>query len=97
MLDGYAYVVDKRKDDVTYWRCERKGNCGGRLKTENDVIQREASNHSHPPDAGHNLSLKTVQKIKSRAKYSEEVTLTIMQNCTRLKSIIEKYEDYPRI
>ena len=82
LLDGYAYIVDKQKGNVTYWRCERKGSCGGRLKTEDEVIQGEASNHSHPPDAGRNLSLKTIQKIKERAKQLEEVTSTIIQNCT---------------
>lgn len=69
LLDGYDYITDKQKDSVTYWWCEHKGSCGGHLKTEDEVIQ-EASNHSHPPDGGHNLSLKTVQKINERAKQS---------------------------
>ena len=47
LLEGYAYIVDRRKDNVTYWRCERKGRCGGRLKTQDDIVQGEASDHSH--------------------------------------------------
>lgn len=83
MLDGHAYVVDKSKGSVTYWRCERRSaNCGGRLKTEDDVVQGEASSHSHPPDDGHQSSLKTVQKIDDRAELSEEVTSASIQNGT---------------
>lgn len=82
LLDGYAYIVDRRKDSITYWRCERKGRCGGRLKTKYDVVQGEASNHSHPPDTARNWSLKTVNKIKEKAKNSEERTSTIIQNST---------------
>lgn len=46
LLYGYAYIVDKQKDNVTYWRCDHKESCGGRLYTEDEVIQGEASNHS---------------------------------------------------
>ena len=81
LFDGYAYIVDKQTDNVTYWRCEDKANCGGRLKTEDDVTQGEASNCSHPSHAACNLSLKTAQKIKERTNQSQEVTSTNIQNC----------------
>ena len=82
LFDGYAYIVDKQNDNITYSRCEPKRRCGGRCKTEDDTIQGKASNHSYPSDLGRNLALKTVQKMKDRATVSEEVTSTIIQNCT---------------
>lgn len=85
-------VVDRRKDKVTCWRCERKGRWRGRLKTKDDVVQ-EDSNHSHPPNTACNLSLKTVYKITAKAKDSEKGTSTFIQN-TRLTSILGKYEKF---
>lgn len=49
LFDGYAYIVDKRKERITYWRCERRGICGGRVKTADGIVQGAASTHSHPP------------------------------------------------
>ncbi|KAL8583482.1 hypothetical protein ACOMHN_056292 [Nucella lapillus] len=39
--EGYAYVMDRTKaDNVTiFWRCEKRGECKGRLKTVNDVLE----------------------------------------------------------
>ncbi|XP_025102456.1 uncharacterized protein LOC112569024 [Pomacea canaliculata] len=49
--EGYAYVMDRTKaDNVTiFWRCEKRGECKGRLKTVNDVLEGRPSTHSHPP------------------------------------------------
>ena len=47
LLDGYCYVVDRKRGDVTYWRCEERDSCGGRLKTKDDVVQGTPSQHSH--------------------------------------------------
>ena len=47
LLDGYCYVVDRKRGDVTYWRCEERGSCGGRLKTKDDVVQGTPSQHAH--------------------------------------------------
>ena len=82
MLDGYCYVVDRKRGDVTYWRCEERGSCGGRLKTKDDVVQGTPSQHSHASDPARTASLKAVNAIKEKAKSSDEVTSTIIQNCT---------------
>ncbi|KAL8597009.1 hypothetical protein ACOMHN_050108 [Nucella lapillus] len=39
--EGYAYFMDRTKaDNVTiFWRCEKRGECKGRLKTVNDVLE----------------------------------------------------------
>ncbi|KAL8591669.1 hypothetical protein ACOMHN_056785 [Nucella lapillus] len=82
--EGYAYVMDHTKaDNVTiFWRCEKRGECKGRLKTVNDVLEGRPSTHSHPPSAARCLALKAVGDIKQRAEQSEEATSSIINNCT---------------
>ncbi|KAL8588196.1 hypothetical protein ACOMHN_063218 [Nucella lapillus] len=82
--EGYAYVMDCTKaDNVTiFWRCEKRGECKGRLKTVNDVLEGRPSTHSHPPSAARCLALKVVGDIKQRAEQSEEATSSIINNCT---------------
>jgi hypothetical protein len=82
--EGYAYVMDRTKaDNVTiFWRCEKRGECKGRLKTVNDVLVGRPSTHSHPPSAARCLALKAVGDIKQRAEQSEEATSSIINNCT---------------
>ncbi|XP_076471818.1 uncharacterized protein LOC143301423 [Babylonia areolata] len=82
--EGYAYVMDRTKaDNVTiFWRCEKRGECKGRLKTVNDVLEGRPSTHSHPPSAARCLALKAVGDIKQRAEQSEEATSSIINNCT---------------
>ncbi|KAL8585639.1 hypothetical protein ACOMHN_025262 [Nucella lapillus] len=84
LYEGYAYVMDRTKaDNVTiFWRCEKQGECKGRLKTVNDVLEGRPSTHSHPPSAARCLALKAVGDIKQRAEQSEEATSSIINNCT---------------
>ena len=82
LYNGYAYTVDKMRDSITYWKCEERGRCGGRLKTVNDILQGVPLPHSHRPDPSRVVVLKTVQKMKERASNTEEITSTIIQNCT---------------
>jgi len=59
LYNGYAYTVDKMRDSVTYWKCEERGRCGGRLKTVNDILQGAPLPHSHRPNASRAVVLKT--------------------------------------
>ena len=95
LFDGYAYIFDKQ-DNITNWRWEHNGKCEGRLKTKADVIQGEPSDHPHPPAAGRNLALKTVQESKDRAKVSEEVTSTGVHNITSEEPLIDAAGALPK-
>ena len=33
VLNGDVYVKDRETDEVTYWRCEKRGICNGRMTT----------------------------------------------------------------
>ncbi|XP_077474545.1 hsc70-interacting protein isoform X2 [Stigmatopora argus] len=82
LYNGYAYTFDRMKDGITYWRCEERGRCGGRLKTVNDILHGVPLTHSHRPDPSRVVVLKTVQKMKERASNTGEITSSIIQNCT---------------
>ena len=72
--EGFAYTTDKKHGNITYWRCEKRTECGARLKTINDVIQGNPSQHYHPPNDTRNATLIVVNEIKQRACETEEVT-----------------------
>ncbi|XP_014782241.1 uncharacterized protein LOC106877745 isoform X2 [Octopus bimaculoides] len=81
LYNGYAYTVDKKKNNITYWKCEERRKCVARLKTIDDVLQYDPPPHSHPQDACRNVVLKTIQQITAGAN-DTEVTSTIIENCT---------------
>ena len=39
LFEADAYTVNKKHGDKTYWRCEKRNECGATLQTINDVIQ----------------------------------------------------------
>ncbi|XP_077579601.1 heterogeneous nuclear ribonucleoprotein U-like protein 1 isoform X1 [Stigmatopora nigra] len=82
LYNGYAYIVSRTSNSITYWRCEERGRCGGRLKTVNDILQGPPGPHSHRPDPSRVVVLKTVQKIKEQASNTEDISSTIIKNCT---------------
>ncbi|CAI9720174.1 XP_029634354.1uncharacterized protein LOC115209904 isoform X2 [Octopus vulgaris] len=81
LYNGYAYTVDKKKNNITYWKCEERKTCAARLKTIDDVLQYDPPPHSHPQDACRNVVLKTIQQITAGAN-NTEVARTITENCT---------------
>uniref|UniRef100_T1JMR8 FLYWCH-type domain-containing protein n=1 Tax=Strigamia maritima TaxID=126957 RepID=T1JMR8_STRMM len=71
-LNGYAYIIEKRKPDKIYWKCEiHYMSCGGRLTTTHDVIQPQIligpNEHSHNPDATHCDVIRITNNMKKRA------------------------------
>ena len=85
LYNGFTYVVDKKVNGTTYWRCEKRKVCKGRIITTNDTRPERSSDHSHPPDSAHNRVLKALDGMKTRAEQTEEVTSTVidktMKNC----------------
>ena len=82
LFQGYAYTVNKKHGDKTYWRCEKRSECGATLQTLNDVIQGNPSRHYHPPNEIRNAALKVVNEIKQRGCETEKVTGCIVDNAT---------------
>ena len=53
--EGFAYVLDKRREDRLCLRCEKHIECSGRLITEDYVLQSEGGRHTHAPDPARRL------------------------------------------
>ena len=83
LLDGYSYILDRKRENKSYWRCSDRGKCGSRLTTNGSEILIPATKHSHPPDLGRISAIKMVDRIKTKARESDEITSAIMQQCTQ--------------
>ena len=81
LYEGYAYVVDKRKEDRILWRCEKRGYCGRRITTPNDTVLYFAS-HFHQPDSLRCDTLKIPNKIKGTTSVTEDIPSNIIHNAT---------------
>jgi len=72
LLDGHAYIMDKRNGQASFWRCDKKGGhglltrCNGRLKTIDGKVVATPGLHSHPPDLHRIELLKTQHILKLR-------------------------------
>lgn len=82
ILNGFSYVLDRTRNDKSYWRCAERGKCGSRLTLTGSDISREPSAHSHPPSNGKLSALKTLNAIKEKAEDSQECTSSIIIQCT---------------
>ena len=47
IFDGYRYLRDRIRNSNTYWRCENRGQCSGRLIQKGDQISVVAAKHNH--------------------------------------------------
>ena len=50
IFDGYRYLRDRIRNSNTYWRCENRGQCSGRLIQKGDQIPVGATKHNHEPN-----------------------------------------------
>ena len=73
--NGFTYIFDKKVNDTTYLRCEKRKVC---KRTVNDTQLESSSYHSHPPDSAHNSVLKALDVMKARAEEREEVTSLVI-------------------
>ncbi|KAG1714588.1 repressor of the inhibitor of the protein kinase [Nymphon striatum] len=71
---SFVYVLDMRREERLYWKCEKRKECSGRLITEDDELRSEDSHHTHVPDPAHLAVLRAVYVIQHRAANSEEPT-----------------------
>ena len=50
IFDGYRYLRDRIRNSNTYWRCEIRGQCSGRLIQKGDQIPVVIAKHNHEPN-----------------------------------------------
>ena len=81
IYEGFAYVVNRRKEERIYWRCEKRALCSASI-TYNDLIEKNSNNHSHPPDEARMIALKVIANMKDRSLKSDEAPSSIFNHCT---------------
>ena len=89
LYKGYIYIKDKDSIDSTYWRCEKRDLCNGRITTHrvSGCIKKPPSTHTHSPDSAAIEAVKTIGDIKLRSTLTEEATSSVIQNSTKYISI----------
>ena len=50
VFDDYRYLRDRICNSNTYWRCENRGQCSGRLIQKGDQIPVVVAKHNHEPN-----------------------------------------------
>lgn len=82
--EGFIYVLDKvSKDGSTeFWRCERRGQCKGRIHVREGSVVLVVNGHSHEANAAKVEADKVVSDIKRRAASTLESTLQVINSFT---------------
>ena len=85
IFKGYIYIKDKDSCDSTYWSCEKRGLCNGRVTAHivSGCIKNPPSTHTYSPDTAAIEDVKTIGDIKLRSTFTEESTSTVIQNSTK--------------
>ena len=89
VFDGYVYIKDKDSAETTYWRCEKRGMCNGRMITDriDGSVKEYPSQHNHAPDILSIEAAKTIDDIKFRSSLTDETTSAVIYNCTQTISL----------
>ena len=68
LYDGYRYVLNQKKHDKKYWRCEDGHGCRAYVHTTSDDIYIKHNNvqHSHFPDPDEIIINQLIAKIRHR-------------------------------
>ena len=83
IYEGFAYVVNRRKEGRIYWRCEKRTSCSASIITCNDLVEKNSDNHSHPPNEARMSALKVIVNMKDRSLKSDEAPSSVINNCTK--------------
>ena len=50
LLDGYRFVLDKKSNDTTYWKCAQfRTGCRARISTNDRQLSSPVPDHDHDP------------------------------------------------
>ena len=84
-----VYIKDKDSAETTYWRCEKRGMCNGRMITDriDGSVKKYPSQHNCAPDISSIEAAKTIDDIKFRSLLTDETTSAVINNCTQIISL----------
>lgn len=86
-IDGFLYNKSRNRGDLYYWICEKTGKCRGTASTiyrnsQHIIRAHDISKHNHAPDPAREGVIKTSQKIKALAEFSDTKPSNIIRNVT---------------
>lgn len=84
LYEGFAYIHEKTRNFKSYYKCEKRTECGGRILIEsNKNTISELSTHTHPPNPNRIAVIKTIAEIKNLSEKSDDIPSNIIQNATK--------------
>lgn len=80
IFNGYVYIKDRDANERTYWCCEKRGRCNGRMITsmQDESVKKYPSTHNHPPDLSSVEAARVIEEIKSSATLTDETTSSVI-------------------
>lgn len=84
LVDGYTYRFEKTINEKKHWKCTdyAKFKCRARCHTENEEVLK-VSSHNHVQDAAKVEVRKTMDKVKTHGKSTQESTQQIIADALR--------------
>ena len=82
LYEGFAYVVNRRKEGIIYRRCEKQASCSASIIACNKLIEKNSENHSHPADEARISALKVIENMKDRSLKSDKAPSSVINHCT---------------
>ena len=67
VLNGFRYVLDRKRDDKSYWKCCRHKSlsCKARITTMDKQLTSTIPNHCHDPEPAETAVHVAKQSLKS--------------------------------
>ncbi|CAF3857569.1 unnamed protein product [Rotaria sordida] len=90
LFDEYRYHRERIRNTTTYWRCERIGDCRGRVIQRGDDLPIVTSPHNHDPNKIRN----EIEQFKTGLKKSIRETQTPIKKIYR-SELIKRYSSSP--
>ena len=75
ILNGFRYVLDKRRDDTSYWKCsDLRNGCRARITTTDKQLTSPIPSHSHEVQNAETTVHKAKQNLKRKAAEGDQPT-----------------------
>ena len=74
---GFVYQKDKNGGQTTYWKCERREDCNGRLITKEGKVTKQKA-HNYAPDASVARIQMSISTMKETMKNGRDRTSAIV-------------------
>ena len=79
-VSSHLFYRKKKTDETVHWKCEKyhKNNCRARVSTCGNTITRQSNEYNHAADAAIVEAAKVSEKIREKAKNTNESSHAIL-------------------